>query len=147
MVWTSVAFAQDYEGKNISSVEIKGLERVSDQVVRAKLEEQPGQPYNDRAVSRDIRRLFDLGYFDTIKADATLAGDGVVLTYFVEEKRVIEEIKLIGNKKLKARKVRAVLTLKEGDSFIPESYEKERDAILGLYESKGFANTIGRHFA
>lgn len=133
--------AQDNREKTISAVNIEGLERVSEQVVRARLEVQTGQTYNPRAVARDIRRLYDLGFFGTIRADARPDGDQILLTYQVEEKQVIDQITIIGNKKLKARRIRGVLSLREGDSFVPETYESERTAILELYEGKGFANT------
>ncbi len=138
---TPNAWTQSYRGKTLSSVSVSGLERISEQVVRAKLEVQAGQEYNPRAVARDIRRLFGMGFFTDIKADVQEANGGVALTYQVEEKRVIEEVKIIGNKKLKKRRIRGVLSMLEGDSFVEEAYGDERQAVLELYEGKGFANT------
>jgi outer membrane protein insertion porin family len=133
--------AQDVRGKMVSAVKIEGLERVSEQVVRARIEVQAGQEYNPRAVARDINRLYEMGFFGLIQAHARPDGDQLILTYQVEEKQVIDRITIAGNKKLKARRIRGVLSLREGDSFVPEAYENERKAILDLYEGKGFANT------
>ncbi|MBP8130611.1 MAG: outer membrane protein assembly factor BamA [Candidatus Hydrogenedentes bacterium] len=124
----------------ITAVHIQGLERVAEQVVRAKLEVQPGQPYQPRAVARDIRRLYELGHFANIKVDAQPDGAGVALTYQLEEKRAIDEVRIIGNKKLSERRIRGVLSWREGDTFVADGYEQEREAILDLYASKGFAN-------
>ncbi|MBI2433930.1 MAG: outer membrane protein assembly factor BamA [Candidatus Hydrogenedentes bacterium] len=135
------AHAQDYSGRTVNVVNISGLERINDQTVRSKLEVQPGQAYNARAIARDIRRLYELGYFSLIKADAVPDGDGVALTYMVEEKRAIDEIRIVGNDKIKDRAIQAKLNLHVGDSFLPEAYDQERKAIIELYESKGFANT------
>ncbi len=140
LFWGGNVYGQDLTGKSVGSVGVSGLERVSEQVVRAKIEVQPGQAYNPRAVARDIRRLFELGHFTQIKADAKLENDQVALTYLVEEKRVIDEIKIVGNKKLKARKLRTALKMREGESFMADIYEEERAALLKLYESKGYAN-------
>lgn len=134
------AAGQDYAGKPIADVRVQGLERVSEQLVRSQLEVKTGQTFDGNAVSRDIRRLFDLGFFTDIKADATLDGDRVILTYIVEEKRVIEEVRIFGNDKVKDRAIRAVLSWNEGDSFFPEAYDAEREAILNHYASKGFPN-------
>jgi len=134
------AGADELEGKTISAVNISGLERVSEQVVRAKLEVQPGQTMNPRAVGRDIRRLYELGHFTSIKAEMVPDNGKAALTYIVEEKRVVDEVRIIGNKKIKLRKIRGVIKLREGESFLPDIYEEERDAILKLYESKGYAN-------
>ena len=126
---------------NVKAIEIQGLKSISDQVVRSQLEVQVGQPFNPSAVARDIRRLYSLGHFDAIKVDAAEAPDGITLTYVVQEKRIIDSIKIIGTDKIRASKVRGVLSWKEGDSFTPDAYDEEREAILKLYEEKGFANT------
>ena len=68
------------------------------------------------------------------------SGDGVAVTYIVQEKRVISEIKIIGNDKLKSRAIRSVLTWREGDTFVEEGYEEERAAVLKLYQTKGMPN-------
>ena len=125
----------------VSSVQIDGLERVSEQLVRSKLEVQAGQEYNPRAVSRDIRRLFELGFFTHIKADVAEAADGLALTYIVTEKQIVEKVLILGNRKIKDRRILSALSMREGDPFIPEAYEEERQAVLDLYEGKGFANT------
>ncbi|MFM1919424.1 MAG: hypothetical protein RLZZ303_1058 [Candidatus Hydrogenedentota bacterium] len=136
-----VAVAQSYEGRSVGVVNVSGLERISEQVVRAKIEVQPGQAYNGRAVSRDIRRLYDLGYFSHIRAEVAEAPDGLTLTYVFQEKRFVSEVKVLGNDKMKSRRVIAALTMREGDAFLDEALAGERDAILSLYESKGYANT------
>jgi outer membrane protein insertion porin family len=133
--------AQQFDGKTILEVRIAGLERVSDQLIRSQLEVQAGQTYNQLAISRDIRRLYDTTFFSSIKADAALSGDQVVVTYLVEEKRVISEIKVIGNDKIRDRAIRGVLGWREGDTFLEDGYDEEREAILSLYQSKGIANT------
>jgi outer membrane protein insertion porin family len=128
-------------GGTVGEVRIDGLERVSEQLVRSKLEVQAGQEYNPLAVSRDIRRLNELGFFTQIQADAARENNALTITYIVAEKQVIEKVLVMGNKKIKERRILSALSMREGDPFIPEAYEEERIAILGLYEGKGFANT------
>lgn len=135
------ALAQDLRALTVQEVRVKGLKRVSEQLVRSKIEVQPGQSYNPAAVARDIRRLHALGHFDRITVDAAPSANTVALTYVFEEKRIIEEIKIIGNKKLRAAKIRGMLSCKQGDSFAADVYDEEREAVLRLYEEKGFANT------
>ena len=133
--------AQELGGKKVSEVRFEGLERISDQTARAQLEVQPGLEFNPRVIARDIRRLYDQGFFSHVRADAQPSADGVVVTYIVEEKRVIEQIRIIGNDKIRERRVRGVLQMSEGQSFIAEAFDEERKSVLDLYESKGFANT------
>lgn len=141
MLLPTAIFAQQFDGQNIGEVNISGLERISDTAVRAQIEVQPGQAYNDHAIARDIKRLYGLGYFSKIEADAAAGANGVVVTYRVVEKQFVQEIKIIGNAKQSNRRITGALTMREGEPFFPESLAGERDAIIGLYESKGYANT------
>jgi len=137
-----IAGAQDASESTIQDIRIVGLERINEQLVRSQLEVQVGEAYSPRAVARDIRRLYELGFFTSIVVDAAPAAGGLVLTYIVEEKRVIDEIKIIGNKKVRDRAIRSVLSWRAGDSFVADGYNDEREAILGLYVSKGLPNTV-----
>jgi len=122
-------------GKTIAEVRVRGLERISEQVVRAQFEVQAGQEYSPRAVARDLRRLYELGYFSSIKADAAIETGKVVLTYIFEEKRIIDELRIVGNDKVRVRHIRAALTWHEGGTFDQQGYPEERQNVLEMYES------------
>ncbi len=134
--------AQDPElaGRTIGEVRVQGLERISEPVVRAQIETQPEQTYSPRAVARDLRRLYELGYFTTIRAEADVVAGRVILTYVFEETRIINELRIVGNDKVRTRHIRTALTWHEGDTFDEQSYPVERENILDMYERRGFPN-------
>ena len=134
------ADAQDLAGVDVTEINFTGLERVSEQLIKSKIESQTGEPYDASAVARDLRRLHGLGYFSTIKVDAAPRNGGLVLTFIFDEKRIVGDLKIIGNKKLRTRRVRAVLTCHEGTSFSSDAFDDERAAIIKLYKEKGFPN-------
>lgn len=125
----------------LDGVEVRGLERVSESLVRSQLEVKAGDTLDFRAVQRDIRRLYPLGYFATISAILNRADGKNVLVYVLEEERIIDEIRIQGNKKIKVRQLRGAIAWHEGQAFVREGYGEERDAILNLYRSKGFLNS------
>lgn len=133
--------AQDYSGRIVNEVKIEGLVRISDSVARARIEMKPGAEYDSSVTSRDIRRLHEMGYFETVAAEVRELGDKVDVVYLIAEKRVIDEVRIIGNRKVRTRNIRSALTMREGGAFVPELFEEERQAILDLYQEKGFANT------
>jgi outer membrane protein insertion porin family len=141
LAFVPASSGQIQESFTVRSVEFSGLEeRVSEQFIRSQLEVQPGQPYSRPAVSRDIIRLYALGHFVHIRVDGEISGTQIDLTYIFEEKREIDEVTVVGNRKVKLREVRAVLNWRRGAPFAEEGYEEERQALLGLYLSKGFLN-------
>ena len=133
--------AQEYSGRIVNEVKIEGLVRISDSLARSRIEVQPGAEYNASVVSRDIRRLHEMGYFETVAAEVREVGDNVDVVYVITEKRVIDEVRIIGNRKVRTRNIRSALTMREGGAFVPELFDEERQAILDLYQEKGFANT------
>ncbi|MDK1021450.1 MAG: POTRA domain-containing protein, partial [Candidatus Hydrogenedentes bacterium] len=132
--------AQTRESILLDAVEIRGLEGINEQLIRSQLEVQAGQAFSRPAVSRDIRRLYELGFFTTISVDLDTSTDRNILTYFFEEERFVRELRIVGNKKVKDRQIRGVLSWREGDRFYKEGYAQERDAVLELYRKKGFVN-------
>ncbi|MFA7691793.1 MAG: outer membrane protein assembly factor BamA [Candidatus Hydrogenedentes bacterium] len=143
MLWHgNGAFAQDAAPPTVQDVLIEGLSRISDAAARAQLETQAGNPFDAGAVARDIKRLYETGYFETVNSRTDESAAGVVVVYSVTEKRIIGEVRIIGNKKIKTKNIRAVLSMREGAPFQPDLFEEERDAILALYEGKGYTNTF-----
>ncbi len=133
-------FAQDYAGQTVREIQLEGLQRVSPSIVRAQIEIEEGAPYNPRASARDLRRLHDMGYFATIRVEATPVQNEVIITYVFEEKRMIREVNIAGNDIVPSRHIRGALTWREGDSFAPGVYEQERESILEVYQERGFPN-------
>lgn len=125
----------------LDAVEVRGLARVNESLVRSQIELKPGDPLDPRAVARDIGRMMKLGFFATVSADIDQSGGRNVLTYTVAEEQTIREIRIAGNKKLKERQIRGAIQWREGASFYREAYGEERDALQTLYRSKGFMNT------
>lgn len=141
LCFAGIAGAQaNLTGQPVAEVRLEGLEFVSESRIRPDLEVRPGVNYNPRAVARDIRKLYQLDFFATIKADASAGAGGVVVTYIFEEKRVIDEIKIIGNDKVRERAIRGAIEWREGSPFLPDGYDRERDAVLEVYQDKGMPN-------
>lgn len=129
----------EYEGKNIVSVSVQGLEKINEQVVMGQIESKPGEPLNSRKVSRDIKRIYSLGHFTRVDAEVLPEGDGVKLIFIVEEEKRVIDVKIMGCKKIKPRVIEGALKIKKGASFVPELCEEDRKSILNLYQQKGYA--------
>jgi len=133
VLWAAfAAVAQENTERLIRDVKIEGLQRISEAAARARIEVQPGTAYSAPAVARDIKRLYETDFFETVNAEVREAGAQVDLIYSVTEKRVIDEVRIIGNRKVRTPHLRAVLKMREGASFDPNLFEEERQAILGL---------------
>ena len=124
----------------IDTIEIQGLTRVGEPLIRSQLESREGEPISRRAIARDIRRLSQMGYFTNIEAHYELRVGTNVLIYKFTEEKTIGELVIVGNKKLKDRDVRSALNYQEGEPFFEEAFESERFDLLDMYKDKGFLN-------
>ena len=140
---TSVVWAQS-TGPKIDRVDIKfvGPASVSEQFVRSNLRIKAGDPYFPGATEDDIHSLYGTGQFYNIRTTVDTADDGgVVLTYLVQARLRLTDIKLDGNKKLSDAKIRKKVTVKVGQPIDEQKLFNDSREIQKLYEKYGYAGT------
>ena len=124
--------------KPIVQIWIKGNERVHESTIKYYISLKEGEIYSSAKVKNDIKRIYELGYFDDIKVDAEDAAGGLIVTYIVKEKPFIREVKIKGNKEIDSFEIKKTLTFKKGVHFKSHFKSKDIDSIKKLYQEKGF---------
>lgn len=118
-----------------------GPAAVSDNLVRANIRVKKGDNYNASAVEDDIRNLYGTGYFFNIRVGAENTATGVVLTYVVQSKPIITEVRIVGNKKYGVGKLRKKITSKVGEPIDERKLFNDAEEIRKLYEKAGLQKT------
>ena len=107
-------------GPKIDRVDVKfiGPASVSEQFVRSNIRLKAGDIYFPAPPRTTSTRSMRTGQFYNIRvtADRTDSG-GVVLTYLVQARPRLTDIKIEGNKKLSDSKIRKKITVKTGQPF------------------------------
>jgi outer membrane protein insertion porin family len=81
-------------------VKFVGPATVSEQFVRANIRATPGDTYKISSTQDDVHALYATGQFYNIRVSVDQSTNGgVVLTYIVQARPRITEIKIEGNKK------------------------------------------------
>ena len=140
----SSVYAQDseredwYLEKNITKISFTGLNHV-------KVSELSGitASYIGRTVGSCIYdlldRLYALELFDDIEPGAAHdRGDGVIVTFKVVEKPVINAIRFKGNRKVRNAPLREALTIKTGDIYMEAKVLVDERAVRDVYLDKGY---------
>jgi outer membrane protein insertion porin family len=137
----SVVWAQP-TGPKIDRVDVKfvGPASVSEQFVRSNIRLKAGGIYFPAATHDDIQALYATGQFYNIRVTAD-PGDsgGVRLTYLVQVRPRLTDIKIEGNKKLSASKIRKKITVKTGQPLDEQKLFTDSQEIRKLYEKYGYA--------
>jgi len=133
-------------GVKVDHVDIKytGPTNVSEQFIRSNIRLKAGDIYRPASAQTadDIHSLYDTGQFANVQVSADPADDGgVVVTYTVESRPRITDIKIAGNKKLSTSKIRKKITVKAGDPLVEEKLFTDAQEIQKLYEKYGYPGT------
>jgi outer membrane protein insertion porin family len=152
-IWLLLACAltarsQEALGPRIDKVSIQyiGPASVSEQFVRSHIQLKAGDIYLPAATEGDIHSLYTTGQFYNIRvAVDQIAGGDVNLTYVVQVKPRLTEIKIVGNKKIRVSKIRKKVTVKVGQPLDEEKLFMDCQAITDYYEKEGFPGTTVRY--
>lgn len=126
------------------SVEIKhiGPPAASEPLIRANIRVKEGENFRREAVDEDIRNLYKTGYFYNIRVAEDRTPQGVKLTYVLQGKPLLTEIRFKGNKKYSDSKLTKNLTSKVGQPLDERKLFEDAQAIQVRYEKAGYQKTI-----
>jgi len=124
--------------ERVLRLNVRGNRRTSAADVLATLELRAGAPFDTAALRRDVRALWDLGFFDDVQVDAAREEGGVVLTFLVRERPSIRKVKLVGNDEVDEEDLREVIDIREGSILSVPQVRANVDKIRDRYAEKGF---------
>jgi len=76
----------------IQAIIFRGNRRILSSTLRARIFTHPGDVYDPNSLERDFMALWNTGFFDDIRLEASDGSKGKILTFFVREKKLIRSI-------------------------------------------------------
>jgi outer membrane protein insertion porin family len=87
---SSIAAAQTQE--TIEKIEVDGNRRIPADTIRSRVYTRDGDIYDQAALERDLRSVWNMGYFDDVRIEKEKGAKGVIVHIFVREKPTIRTI-------------------------------------------------------
>lgn len=142
LFFTAAALAQ-LDPVKVASIEIKpvGPATVSDELIRANIRVKVGDPYIRLNVDDDIKNLYATGLFYNIRVAEENTADGVALTYLVQAKPRLTDIRFQGNHKYDDAKLKKKITSRVGDPLDERKLFTDSQDIQKMYEKAGYPGT------
>ncbi|MEN8190203.1 MAG: outer membrane protein assembly factor BamA, partial [Thermodesulfobacteriota bacterium] len=133
-----------YAGKDflIASISPKGNKRVDSGLILRKINVKTGDPYDPAALRKDLKEIFNTGYFDDVRIEVEDSREGKRVTFNVIEKAVIQSIVFSGIDELEESEVKEVVTIRNNSTLNFNKLNQATEAIKALYKSKGYYNTL-----
>ena len=131
-------------GPKIDRVEVKfvGPASVSEDYIRSNIKTKAGTPYQMGLTQDDVHLLYGTGQFYNIRVSVDQADDGgVVLTYIIQARPRISDIKIEGNHKLSESKIKKKVTSKVGDPLDEQKLFSDVQEMKKMYEKYGLSDT------
>ncbi|MBI2891393.1 MAG: outer membrane protein assembly factor BamA [Nitrospirae bacterium] len=122
----------------LAEVRVDGTERVEKEILLREIRSKPGEDLSEETVSEDLKRLYKLKYFDSVRAEVSDEGGGPVLTFRVKEKPLIKDHRVTGSSKVSKEKIDEVLKIKDRTFLDFEVVRRDVEAIKKLYEQEGY---------
>ncbi len=124
----------------LKSIEVRhvGPRAVSDDLVRANIRVKTGDPYSKLNIDDDVRNLYATGYFFNIRVTEAREADGVRLTYYVQARPTLSDIRYQGNDRFSTRKIARKVTSKVGQPLDEAQLFKDALEIKKTYEKSGY---------
>ena len=124
----------------VARVELSGNRRIENTVIFNTLKSAKGKLFSEEDLSADIRAIYRTGYFSDVKADVKDSPEGKVITFLLDERPFVNDIRIKGNDALKSDDIRGVLSFKVKQVYNPDRIKADTDKIKGLYDDKGYFN-------
>jgi len=125
-------------GEVVAEVAIRGQRRIEEAEIRARIQTAPGQPLDAAQIARDVRSIFQQGFYRDVQVylDKTEIGTSVI--FEVSENPVVREIAISGNDEIDSDKIKDALTLTTGSPLDYPLLHENVERIAALYKSEGF---------
>ncbi|MCF6157800.1 MAG: outer membrane protein assembly factor BamA [wastewater metagenome] len=122
----------------IKQIEIKGNQRISTAAIRSSIRVKEGDLYDPKLINQDVDAIWSMGFFDNIEVELEEIAGGLKLIFFVSEREIIDEIRFLGNEKIKTKKLKDLIELKEGDYLKRYLLKLDEDKIREFYIKKNY---------
>jgi outer membrane protein insertion porin family len=112
-----------------------------EQMIRSYIGVREGAPLNRAEVANDVRSLLASGKLADVTAEVDSSGDGVSLVYVVRMKyRLVNPVRVKGNKELSVAKVRDIVGLNPGDFIDDPTIAARLVKLTEEYRKRLFAS-------
>ena len=122
----------------LADIVVTGNQRVQTADILNALSIKPGQTVTPADIDGAIEDVFKMERFADISAEISGDPAASILTFNVEERPLVRNVRFEGNDKLKEEKLREVITIRVPDIYDPFAVSKSVDMVKAEYSKEGY---------
>ncbi|MGE4194616.1 MAG: outer membrane protein assembly factor BamA, partial [Pseudodesulfovibrio sp.] len=128
-------------GEKVAEVDVEGNNALEKDVVLLKVKTQVGEPFDSKTVNEDLKRLYDLGYFEDVQIRVDNVRGGKKVVFVVKEKPRIQAVGVNGAVEIKRDDILEAMSTKAGSVLNMQVLADDLEKIRELYRKKGYYQT------
>ena len=125
-------------GNTIKKIGVIGNKLVSPDIILLALDVKVGEELTEDIVQKNMKLIYELGYFSDVGAKIEDIDDGKYLIFKVKENKVVKTINISGNKVISLHEIQEIMKTKIGSIFNIPVFNKDIKNINKLYKSRGY---------
>ena len=126
--------------ETVSNIKIIGNKRIETDAILQNMETKQGNLFQKQVLYKDLKSIYDMGYFDDIKIESQKNPAGKEVIIKIVEKPTIRKINISGNTVYKDEKIFENLSIKTGAILNIFQLNKNENRIKDLYKEKNYHN-------
>lgn len=126
--------------KKVDRIVFKGNRKIEPPAIQNAIKITKGRIFSDEELSQDIKAIYKMGYFNDVQADVTDSPDGLIVTFIVDEKPLISQIRIKGNDAVDTKDIEAVLSTKTKQFVDVDRLRNDAEKVKELFLNKGYLN-------
>ncbi len=127
--------------QKILSIEVSGNQRIEADAVKRVVKTQPGDIYNLKNLSADLKAIYAMGYFDDVQVVTETQPEGKIVTFKIKEKPTLRSTRFSGIRwAFDEEEVEEVITAKRGSILNINVIQTDIDRIIELYKGDNYHN-------
>ena len=142
MLWMLVGGHAWAAEKIIGTIDVVGTRFVTPENITQVLPFKSGDPFREELLTRARDTLKQWGRFSAVDVKSyPESQDKIRIVIGVSEARLISSIDMTGTYPFLARRLKRMLTLRQGMIFQPETLDVEKERLIKFYAAAGFTET------
>ena len=129
-----------FKQEKIAAIRIQGNQRIESDAIERVIRTAPGDMYDAKQLTADLKAVFAMGYFDDIRIETADEAGGKAVVFVVKEKPTLRVIRIKGNQVFDDEKITAAMTLRTGSILNETRIRSNVERIETLYKDKNYHN-------
>jgi len=129
-----------YHHQIIISIAVSGNKRIESDAILRTIETHRGDIYRSDNITKDLRNIYKMGYFDNIVVEKQSLDTGVKLTFKITEKSTIRKVNFKGNLVYEEKELNDIVSSRTGGILNINKLNSDVDRMRMMYTEKNYHN-------